>query len=81
MVKKKVCIVICCFMLIFAGCRSENQDTVQEVIPGIDMSVENSLDLRKIYIKRAGHILTPTTDFLPRTYDMETEIIEEVKRI
>ncbi len=72
---------ICCIILVFTGCQGENKDSDVTAIPGVNMTGENPLDLRKIHIKRPGAIRTPSTDFLPRTYDMEMEIIEEVNKI
>jgi hypothetical protein len=83
MVKIKVfrIVIIFCAILIITSCQAVNKDLDNEVIPGIDMSDENPLEFRKIHIKRPGFILSPTTDFLPRTYGMEMEIIEEVNKI
>ena len=81
MLRKKVLMFICCFILVFTGCQGENKDADVTAIPGVNMTGENPLDLRKIYIKRPGTIRTPSTDFLPRTYDMEMEIIEEANKI
>jgi predicted nucleic-acid-binding protein len=47
----------------------------------VDLTGENPLDLRKIYIKRPASIWTPTTDYLPHTYNWEPEIIEEVNKV
>ena len=81
MIRKKVLMFICCIILVFTGCQGENKDSDVTAIPAVNMTGENPLDLRKIYIKRPGSIRTPSTDFLPRTYDMEMEIIEEVNKI
>lgn len=83
MVKRKVfwIVVIFCVILIMNSCRAANKDLGNEVIPGIDMTDKNPLDFRKIHIKRPAYIMPPTTDFLPRTYGMQLEVIEEVNKI
>lgn len=81
MLRKKVLMFICCFIFVFTGCQGENKNSDVATIPGIDMSDENPLDLRKIYIKRPGAIRTPSPEYLPHTYGMEMEIIEEVNKI
>ncbi len=70
-----------CLMLFIVGCQVANVDSDNEIIPGVDMTIENPLDLRKIYIARPSVIQRPTTAFLPRTYSAQLEIIEEVNKI
>ncbi|HBN82354.1 MAG TPA: hypothetical protein DDZ89_00770 [Clostridiales bacterium] len=79
--KRKILVMVCCLVLMLTGCRTGGNDIGEKGIPGVDMTDENPLDLRKIHIKRYGCIRTPSTDFLPHTYDMEMEIIKEVNKI
>ena len=76
-------IIILCFILVLTGCDSGKRElySEDEVIPGVEILGENLLDLRKIYVIRPAIILRPGTDFLPRTYNMEKDIIDEVNTI